>query len=121
MGSASSTSKVIRLTWSGAVAVRAATMFRWCSETTRLTSASRRERSKASTSKVARKTPSLPRSHSTSISRSWERRESAAALEQSARCTETPRPWVTNPTIWSPGTGVQHRARWTMTSSSPST
>jgi len=36
-------------------------------------------------------------------------------LAQSARCTLTPRPRVTKPTIWSPGTGVQQRDRRTMT------
>src|SRR5262249_19558706 len=44
-----------------------------------------------------------------------------ARFTQSARCTETPCPWVTNPLIWSPGTGVQHRDRRTHTSGAPVT
>ena len=42
-------------------------------------------------------------------------------VEQSSRWIETPRPWVMKPMIGSPGTGEQHRAKWIMTSSSPST
>ena len=37
------------------------------------------------------------------MSRSRDRLASEAALAQSARCTDTPRPWVTKPTISSPG------------------
>ena len=48
-------------------------------------------------------------------------RRAPAALAQSVRCTDTPRPRVTKPMISSPGTGVQHRDRRTITSSSPST
>ena len=53
--------------------------------------------------------------------RSPSRWASATALEQSSRCTETPRPWVMKPMMVSPGTGEQQRARWIMTSSRPST
>ena len=75
----------------------------------------------ATTSMVATKTPDDRWSHSTSMSRSRDRLASEAALAQSARCTETPRPRVTNPMISSPGTGVQQRERRTIMSSRPST
>ena len=39
---------------------------------------------------------------------------------QSARCTDTPWPWVTNPVISSPGTGLQHLDSRTHTSGAPS-
>ena len=60
-------------------------------------------------------------SHSTSMTRSLWPVDSDTAFAQSARCTDTPRPRVTKPTISSPGTGVQHRDRRTITSSRPST
>lgn len=46
---------------------------------------------------------------------------SVATFLQSARCTETPAPRVTKPTMSSPGTGVQHFASLTSTSASPRT
>ncbi len=45
----------------------------------------------------------------------------SAALGQSARCTLTPRPRVTNPMMSSPGTGLQHLDRRTRMSSRPFT
>ena len=106
---------------SGSVWVLALTMLRWCSDTTLVTSVSSRDRSMATTSMVATKTPDDRWSHSTSMRRSRDRLASDAALAQSARCTDTPRPRVTNPTISSPGTGVQHRDNRTIRSSRPST
>ena len=46
---------------------------------------------------------------------------SSLAFGQSRRCTDTPRPRVTNPKISSPGTGLQQRDRRTSTSSTPFT
>ena len=60
------------------------------------------------------------RSHATSMMRSGDCLRSAA-FGQSARCTDTPRPRVTNPRISSPGTGLQQRDRRTSTSSTPLT
>ena len=54
--------------------------------------------------------PSSPRSAARA------RAASAFAFGQSARCTLTPCPRVTNPMISSPGTGVQHRPSRTHTS-----
>ena len=45
----------------------------------------------------------------------------SCAFGQSARCTDTPRPRVTNPRMSSPGTGLQQRDRRTSTSSTPFT
>ena len=85
------------------------------SEITRVTSDSSRERSSASTWICTRKTLPEVGAHSTSMIRSGcERRESA--LVQSLRCTETPLPRVTKPTMSSPGTGVQQRASLTQMS-----
>ena len=59
-------------------------------------------------------------SHDTSMMRSgWFIR--SWAFGQSARCTDTPRPRVTNPRMSSPGTGLQQRERRTSTSSMPFT
>ena len=58
--------------------------------------------------------------HSTSINRSGSSR-SDFTFVQSARCTDTPLPRVTNPTISSPGTGVQHFASLTRMSGAPRT
>ena len=55
--------------------------------------------------------PTRPRS----IRSGWASRDSA--LVQSVRCTDTPLPRVTKPMIGSPGTGVQHLASLTQTSS----
>ena len=84
------------------------------------TSRSRLERSSASTSIDTTNVAGWSWSHSTSMSRSA-CPTSPAAFAQSVRCTDTPRPRVTNPMISSPGTGVQHRDSRTMTSSRPST
>ena len=96
-------------------------MFTWWSESAFDTSRSSRERSSAFTSIEATNTVSASPSQSTSMSRSLWPVDSDTAFAQSARCTDTPRPRVTNPMISSPGTGVQHRESRTMTSSRPST
>ena len=84
---------------------------------------------------VARAGPSgrAPRPGSAPGRRSWwsapTRRRSSArgrpcsdfTFVQSARCTETPLPRVTKPTISSPGTGVQHFASLTRMSGAPRT
>ena len=95
-------------------------MFTWCSESTRVTSESRPERSSASTWICTRKTLFDDGAHSTSIIRSGSF-SSDCTLWQFAWCTETPAPRVTKPTIWSPGTGVQHLASLTRMSGAPRT
>ena len=69
---------------------------------------------------ATRKTDWAVGAHSTSTMRSgWVWRFSTFA--QSARCTETPAPRVTQPMISSPGTGVQQRASFDSTSVAPLT
>ncbi len=120
-GSPSSNSKRIFETRSEPVCDVELRMLTWPSDRARATSESRRGRSRAFTSMAATNIPECSVSHSTSITRSSCPVESDTALAQSARCTDTPRPRVTNPSSSSPGTGVQHFDRRTMTSSSPST
>ena len=91
------------------------------SDSTRVTSDSSRERSSASTWIATRKTLDAVGAHSTSMRRSACCANSVTALVQSPRCTETPAPRVTNPTISSPGTGVQQRASLTQMSEAPLT
>ena len=83
-----------------------------------VTSRSSRGRSSASICTQTGKVPVCWTPHSTSTMRSAPR---APMLVQSARCTETPRPTVTKPTMSSPGTGAQQRASRTHMSSRPST
>ena len=60
----------------------------------------------------AKYSPLLPSSapccHSASIRRTFSISERLIILIQSVRWIDTPRPLVTNPTISSPGTGLQH-------------
>ena len=95
-------------------------MFTWCSASTWATSRRSRERSSASTSTDTTNVAGcvvVPLDLDEPVGLADE----AAALAQSARWTDTPRPRVTKPMISSPGTGVQHRDSRTITSSSPST
>ena len=87
----------------------AARMLTCWSESTVAISESSRVRSSASTWIATTKEVGLPSDHVTSIMRSGSRR-SVLTFGQSARCTLTPWPRVTKPTIPSPGTGVQQRA-----------
>src|SRR3954453_15104269 len=82
---------------------------------------SSRARSSASTWIWTRNTLVADGAHSTSTTRSRWVALSARTFEQSVRCTETPSPRVTKPTIVSPGTGVQHFASLTHTSLAPFT
>ena len=119
-GSAISKTKRDTATRSRLVETVADRMFTWWSDSTRVTSESSRDRSIASTWIWTRNRAVVPESHSTSRIRSgWDRR--AAMFAQSARCTETPSPRVTKPTISSPGTGVQHLANLVHTSETPLT
>ena len=92
------------------------------SESTAATSRSRFMRSSASTctSTLYDTVADGAVSHSTSMMRSGSVIRSFA-FGQSARCTDTPRPRVTKPMIWSPGTGLQHFERRTSTSLRPFT
>ena len=117
---ASAISKVKRLlaTRSRLVERVALRMFTWASESEIVMSESSRARSSASTWMLTRNVDCELGAHSTSISRSgWFSR--LAALVQLRRCTETPPPLVTKPRIGSGGTGVQHLASLTHTSSTP--
>ena len=90
------------------------------SDSARVTSDSSRARSSASTWIWTRNSVVDDGAHSTSTMRSGcSSRE--ATFAQSARCTDTPLPRVTKPRIGSPGTGVQHFASLTQTSSTPRT
>ena len=95
-------------------------MFTFSSASTRVTSDSSRCRSSASTWMATRNTDDGDGAQSTSMMRSA-CCCSDAALVQSVRCTLTPPPRVTNPRIWSPGTGVQHLASLVSTPGAPGT
>ena len=88
------------------------------SDNARVTSASSRDRSRASTWMFTRNTLDGVGAHSTSTSRSGCSLR-FGTFTQSSRCTETPDPRVTNPMIGSPGTGVQHLASLIHRSSAP--
>ena len=96
-------------------------MFTWVSESARVTSDSSRDRSRASTCTLTRNMLEALGAQLTGTSRSGSWCSRARRFTQSCRCTETPLPRVTKPLIASPGTGVQHFASLTQTSSSPST
>src|SRR6476620_2074256 len=102
------------------VCTDAARMLTWFSDKILVTSESNDLRSNASTWISTRKTLDWVGAHSTSTIRSgWSIRPET--LVQSVRCTDTPEPRVTKPRIGSGGTGVQHRASFTQTSSTPRT
>ena len=96
-------------------------MFTWLSDSTVATSESRRVRSSASTWIATEKDVGFPSAQSTSMIRSGSRRCRVRRFGHVSRWTETPWPRETNPTIASPGTGVQHRPSLTHTSPSPRT
>ena len=75
-------------------------------------------RSRHSTTISTWKSASAEPSHSTSIMRSGCAIR-PFTLGQLARCTDTPRPRVTKPTMSSPATGLQQCARRTSISISP--
>src|SRR6185437_11042736 len=91
------------------------------SDSTRVTSASSLVRSRASTWMATRNTEASFGAQCTVTIRSFCVCVRWARFTQSARCTDTPWPWVTNPWISSPGTGVQHLDSRTQTSETPST
>lgn len=104
-----------------AVVTEACKIFTALSDKAFVTSESSRARSSASTWILTRNTELTPGLQRTSINLSpWFNRRSDT-LMQSSRCTETPLPLVIKPVIWSPGTGVQHRANFTKRSSAPTT
>jgi hypothetical protein len=98
----------------------AARMFTCWSDSTVAMSDNSRVRSSASTWTATTNDVGFPSDHDTSIIRSGSRR-SVLTLGQSDRWTLTPCPRVTNPTMPSPGTGVQQRPSFTHTSGSPLT
>src|SRR3954466_10115399 len=102
------------------VVTEADRMFTCWSESTRVTSDNSRDRSSASTWMATRNTEDADGAHSTSTIRSG-CAVSDTAFTQSARCTDTPLPRVTKPTMLSPGTGVQQRASFTQMSEAPLT
>ena len=91
------------------------------SEMERVTSDSSPVRSRASTWIATRNSESSVGDQRTATSRSGSESSRCRRLVQSARCTETPWPRVTNPVISSPGTGVQQRDSLAQTSAAPST
>ena len=120
MGSAISKVKRDSAMRSRVVVTDALRMLTCVSDRARVTSDSRRARSRASTWMLTRNRLLDVGAHSTSTMRSGSAC-SPGTLTQSERCTETPAPRVTNPTISSPGTGVQQRASLTHTSAAPLT
>ena len=122
LGSANSNSKRIFATRSRPVWVEQATIFTWWSDNAFATSRKRRDLSSATTSTLALKVePRCWSDHSTSTTRLACSCTSDPAFAQSMRWTLTPRPFVMNPMISSPGTGVQQVDSRTSTSSRPST
>src|ERR1700733_1320756 len=91
------------------------------SDSTLVTSAKSLVRSSASTWMATRNTEPSLGAQCTLTSRSRWVSVRCWMFTQSARCTDTPCPCVTNPGIGSPGTGVQHRDSRTQTSAAPST
>ena len=88
------------------------------SEMAIVTSLSRPRRSDASMTISTWNSVAPEVSHSTSIMRPGSLMR-PLTLGQVERCTETPLPRVTKPTMSSPATGLQQRARWTRRSGSP--
>src|SRR5207248_11772304 len=96
------------------------TMLAPCSAKVRATSSSSRGRSQDETAICTRKLRVGPPSQETFVNRSGLRR-SDLTFEQSSRWIVIPLPSEMYPTILSPGTGVQHLASRTRTSSTPRT